>query len=99
MMEIEDKLRVHRDLFPLQTHLWEKGGGIEFSSICLCSTTDTTSTDPINHRNGPLRTCSNPRNDVSRYSSKQRLSSERFTFKCARRNFGEFNGRTIVLKG
>ena len=74
-------------LLPQQTHLWAGGDAIEFSNICLRSTTDTTSTEPINHRNGLLRTYNSPGSDESRYSYNRRLSSEHFSFKCTPRNF------------
>lgn len=60
MMEIDDKLGVLGDSSPQQTHLCESGDAIEFSNIYLFSTTDATSTDPINHRNELLRTYSSP---------------------------------------
>lgn len=56
MMEMEDKLEVLGDSSPQQTHLSERWEAIEFSNICLHSTTDATSTDPINHRNELFRT-------------------------------------------
>ena len=85
-MEMEDKLRVLGDSSTQQTHLCESGDAIEFSNICLCSTTDTTSTDPINHRNGLLRTHNSARRDVSGYSYNSLLSSGHFIFKRSPRN-------------
>lgn len=98
MMEIEDKLGVLGDSSPQQTHLCESGDAIEFSNICLCSTTDATSTDPINRRNELLRTYNSPRSDASRYSCNSLLSSEHFVFKHTQRNFGA-QTRTLVFKG
>lgn len=86
MMEMEDKLRVLGDSSPRQTHLWESGDAIEFSNICLRSTTDATSVDPINHRNELLRTYNSPRSDASKYSCNSLLSSEHFIFKRTPRN-------------
>lgn len=87
-MEMEDKLRVLGDSSPQQTHLCVSGDAIEFSNICLCSNTDATSTDPINHRNELFRVCNSPRSDASRYSCNSLLSSEHFIFKHTQRNFG-----------
>ena len=74
--------------FPQQTDLWQRGDGIEFSNISLCTTTDTTSTEPINHRNGLLGTYSNLRSDALRHTYNRQLSSEHFSFKRTPRNFG-----------
>lgn len=84
-MEMEDKLKVLGDPAPQQMHLCESGDAIEFSNICLSSTTDTMSTDPVNHRNGLLRTYNNPLGDASRHSHNSLLSSEHFIFKCTLR--------------
>ena len=69
-------------------HISESGDAIEFSNICLSFTTDTTSADPINHRNELFRTYNSPLSDAPRYSCNSLLSSEHFIFKRTPRNFG-----------
>ena len=75
-MEMEDKLRVLGDSSPQQTHPCESRDAIEFSNICLCSTTDAPSTDLINHRNELLGTY----NGALLPDIAATVSSERFAF-------------------
>lgn len=91
MMEMEDKLALLGDFSTQQTLLRAAGVAIEFSNICLFSTTDSAPADPIKHRNGLLRTYNSSLSDGFRYSYNNLLSSEHFSSKRAPRNFGIFS--------